>query len=207
MSYPTIAIVGSGPIGATYARTLLEGLPDARVIMFEAGPQITDRPGESVRNIADPDAKARARELSQGPQAGDHREALGIPSATVVEGMFTARQGTHLFDFGGAGSAHAPTFAAAAGATKVGGLIGAGVAAGLPASLDAATLTPAAVHAASPAVQAQVADLYSSVMAPIFIGLAVAYAIGILASLLLPDGRLSDQLEPTVTRAAEAAAA
>ena len=121
MSYPTIAIVGSGPIGATYARTLLEGLPDARVIMFEAGPQITDRPGESVRNIEDPDAKARARELSQGPQAGDHRESLGIPSATMVEGMFTARQGTHLFDFGGEGSAHAPTFAAAAGATNVGG--------------------------------------------------------------------------------------
>lgn len=119
--HPTIAIVGSGPIGATYARTLLEGLPDARVIMFEAGPQVTERPGESVRNIEDPDAKARARELSQGPQAGDHRESLGIPSATVVEGMFTARQGTHLFDFGGEGSAHAPTFAAAAGATNVGG--------------------------------------------------------------------------------------
>jgi EmrB/QacA subfamily drug resistance transporter len=89
----------------------------------------------------------------------------------------------------------------------VGGLIGAGVAAGLPSALDAATLTPAAVHAASPAVQAQVAELYSSVMAPIFIGLAVAYAIGIVASLLLPDGRLSDQLDSAVPRAAEAAAA
>ena len=99
--HPTIAIVGSGPIGATYARTLLEGLPDARVIMFEAGPQITDRPGESVRNIEDPDAKARAREMSQGPQAGALRESLGMPAGVVVEGMFTARQGTHLFDFGG----------------------------------------------------------------------------------------------------------
>lgn len=118
---PTIVVVGSGPIGATYARTLLEGLPDAHVIMFEAGPQITERPGQSVRNIEDPDEKARAREMSQGPQAGDLRESLGIPSATVVEGMFTARQGTHLFDFGGEGSAHAPTFAAAAGATNVGG--------------------------------------------------------------------------------------
>ena len=35
--------------------------------------------------------------------------------------MFTARQGTHLLDFGGEGSAHAPTFPAAAGATNVGG--------------------------------------------------------------------------------------
>lgn len=118
---PTVAIVGSGPIGSAYARVILESLPTARVVMFEAGPQVTPRPGESVRNIADPDAKALARERSQGPQAGAHREALGIPAAAVVEGMFTARQGTHLLDFGGPGSAHAPTFPAAAGATNVGG--------------------------------------------------------------------------------------
>ena len=59
--------------------------------------------------------------MSQGPQAGEFRESLGIPGGTVVEGMFTARQGTHLLDFGGEGSAHAPTFPAAAGATNVGG--------------------------------------------------------------------------------------
>jgi pyranose oxidase len=118
---PTIAIVGSGPIGSTYARLLVEGIPDARVIMFEAGPQLTDRPGESVRNIADPAAKARAREMSQGPQAGEYRESLGIPAGTVTEGMFTARQGTHLFDFGGPGSPHAESFPAAAAATNVGG--------------------------------------------------------------------------------------
>ncbi len=118
---PTIAIVGSGPIGSTYARVLLEQLPQARVIMFEAGPQLTDRPGESVRNIADPAEKARAREMSQGPQAGQYRESLGIPAGTMAEGMFTARQGTHLLDFGGAGSAHAESFPAAAAATNVGG--------------------------------------------------------------------------------------
>ena len=103
---PTIAIVGSGPIGSTYARLLVEGTPDAHVIMFEAGPQLTAVPGESVRNIPDPAEKARAREMSQGPQAGAYRESLGIPAATVTEGMFTARQGTHLLDFGGVGSAH-----------------------------------------------------------------------------------------------------
>jgi EmrB/QacA subfamily drug resistance transporter len=89
----------------------------------------------------------------------------------------------------------------------VGGLIGAAVAIGLPARLDPATLTPQAVHAADPAVQAQVAQLYSGVMAPIFIALAVTYAIGIVAALLLPDGRLSDQIEAPANRAAEAAAA
>lgn len=120
-SHPTIAIVGSGPIGSAYARVLLEELPDARVEMFEAGPQLTPTPGQSVRNIADPIEKERAREMSQGPQAGALRESLGIPAGVVVEGMFTARQGTHLLDFGGEGSAHAPTFAAGAVATNVGG--------------------------------------------------------------------------------------
>ncbi|NQD42204.1 GMC oxidoreductase [Glutamicibacter halophytocola] len=121
MSQPIIAIVGSGPIGSAYARVLIEQHPGARVVMFEAGPQLTGIPGESVRNIQDPEAKAQAREKSQGPQAGAYRAALGIPEATVTEGMFTARQGTHLLDFGGPGSAHAPSFPAAAAATNVGG--------------------------------------------------------------------------------------
>lgn len=122
MSTPrTVVIVGSGPIGAAYARLLLERTENVRVTMFEAGPRLTDIPGESVRNITDPEAKARAREMSQGPQSGTHRASLGIPAGTVVEGMFTARQGTHLFDFGGEGSAHSGGFPAAAGSTNVGG--------------------------------------------------------------------------------------
>ena len=113
MSYtPTVAVVGSGPIGSAYARVILESSPDARVVMFEAGPQLTAVPGESVRNIADPAEKARAREMSQGPQSGEFRESLGIPAGVVVEGMFTARQGTHLLDFGGPGSAPVPAVSA-----------------------------------------------------------------------------------------------
>jgi pyranose oxidase len=118
---PHVVVVGSGPIGSAYARTILEAHPTATVTMFEAGPQLTDVPGASVRNIADPAAKERAREMSQGPQSGAHRASLGIPEGAVVEGMFTARQGTHLLDFGGEGSAHAPTFPAVAAATNVGG--------------------------------------------------------------------------------------
>ncbi|MGW9112208.1 GMC oxidoreductase [Microbacterium sp. NPDC055683] len=119
---PVIAVVGSGPIGSAYARELLEAHPTARVVMFEAGPQLTAVPGASVRNITDPGEKDLARERSQGPQAGALRASLGLPSGTVVEGMFTARQGTHLLDFGGEGSAHAPTFPAAAASTNVGGM-------------------------------------------------------------------------------------
>jgi pyranose oxidase len=118
---PIAVVVGSGPVGSAYARTLLESDPSVRVVMFEAGPQLTATPGESVRNIADPTEKERARERSQGPLSGSYRESLGIPEAFVVEGMFTARQGTYLLDFGADGAAHAETFPAAAAATNVGG--------------------------------------------------------------------------------------
>jgi pyranose oxidase len=119
---PTVVVVGSGPIGSAYAREILENHSTARVVMFEAGPQLTDIPGRSVRNIADPDEKQRAREMSQGPQAGELRASLGIPAGSVVEGMFTARMGTHLIDFGGEGTGHAPSFPAAAASTNVGGM-------------------------------------------------------------------------------------
>lgn len=89
----------------------------------------------------------------------------------------------------------------------VGGLIGVGVAAGLPAALDAATLTPQLVAGASTAVQSQVAALYSSVLAPIFLGLAATYAVGVVAALLLPNGRLADEIEHPAEQAAEAAVA
>ena len=92
----------------------------------------------------------------------------------------------------------------------VGGLIGAGVAAGLPAALDAATLTPQAVHGGvGRRADRRSPTLYSSVLAPIFLGLAVAYAVGIVAALLLPNGRLSDELEPlsAAEHAAETATA
>lgn len=85
----------------------------------------------------------------------------------------------------------------------VGGVIGAGVAFGLPPGLDAATLTPSTVHASSSVVQTAVAELYSDVMAPIFLALAVTYAVGFIIAMLLPDGRLShDADEPSLSEAA-----
>jgi MFS family permease len=85
----------------------------------------------------------------------------------------------------------------------IGGAIGFGVAALLPSSLDAATLTPQFVHGASAAVQSQVAGIYSGVFAPVFAALAVTYAAGVVAAVLLPAGRLSDDAEPAPAPSSE----
>lgn len=75
----------------------------------------------------------------------------------------------------------------------IGGVVAMGVAARLPVSFDVATLTPQLVHAADPAAQLQIAGIYSSVFAPIFVGLAIAYAVGVVAAVLLPAGRLPEE--------------
>lgn len=81
----------------------------------------------------------------------------------------------------------------AVGTAIVGGVVGFGVAASLPVGLDADTLTPAVVRAASPEVQDAVAVIYHDTFAPVFAGLALVYACGIVFALLLPGGRLSDE--------------
>ncbi|HEX7203470.1 MAG TPA: MFS transporter, partial [Arthrobacter sp.] len=89
----------------------------------------------------------------------------------------------------------------------IGGVIGFGVAALLPAGLDASTLTPQLVHGAAPDVQANVAQIYSSVFTPIFIALAAAYVVGIAAAVLLPQGRLSDEPVPAAASTSESLSA
>jgi EmrB/QacA subfamily drug resistance transporter len=74
----------------------------------------------------------------------------------------------------------------------IGGIIGTGVAALLPAGLDASTLTPAIAHSLSRADQLHVATAYQSVFVPIFVVLSATYALGIIAAVLLPNARLSN---------------
>lgn len=81
----------------------------------------------------------------------------------------------------------------------IGGVIGFGVAALLPRGMDAATLTPQLVHAASATVQSQVAEIYRDVFSPVFLTLAIVYGIGLVAALLLPHDRLSDETEPATS--------
>ena len=111
MSYDLL-IVGSGPVGSTYAHVVSQRLPDARILMVDAGPVLTDPPGLNLKNLEDEEAVRRAREQSQGPPGAPVGDA-GIPH---VEGTITARQGTHLVEPGGAG------MPAAAVSTCVGGM-------------------------------------------------------------------------------------
>ena len=62
-----VAIVGSGPTGAAYARILSELCPQASIATFEVGPLLSDIPGMHVKNIADPAERADAQRRSEGP--------------------------------------------------------------------------------------------------------------------------------------------
>jgi pyranose oxidase len=106
-----LLVVGSGPVGSSYARVVWERLPDARILMVDAGPVLTDPPGLNLKNLDDADAVRRARERSQGPPDAP-TGTVGLPH---VEGTITARQGTHLVDPDG-------QMPAAAVSTCVGGM-------------------------------------------------------------------------------------
>ena len=64
-----VAIVGSGQAGSTYARLICDLVPDARVLVVNAGPVVSDPPGAHVNTIEDPAARARAKLASQRTDA------------------------------------------------------------------------------------------------------------------------------------------
>src|SRR3954454_4081412 len=104
-----VLIVGSGPLGATFARVISEGAPQARIMMVEVGPQITQQPGMHIRNISDPEERAEAQIRSQGPaqypyeipSIAERAEAAEEPTTSKYLNFrqragFLARPGTYL---------------------------------------------------------------------------------------------------------------
>ncbi len=89
-----VLIVGSGPVGAAYARLLFEADPSTRVLMVEAGPQLTDTPGRNIRNLPDEASRVRAHQLAAGPAAARSGNVIALN----IEGTITAREGTFLVD-------------------------------------------------------------------------------------------------------------
>ncbi len=62
-----LVVVGSGPTGSTYVREVYEQHPTATILLLDAGPRLTERPGTHVKNIPDPGERARAQHASEGP--------------------------------------------------------------------------------------------------------------------------------------------
>ncbi|MDQ4137707.1 MAG: MFS transporter [Actinomycetota bacterium] len=79
------------------------------------------------------------------------------------------------------------------GTAVIGGILGAGLAGALPAFLDPSTLTPEVARQATLEVQVQISEIYRAVLGPVFAALAATYALGIVAAVLLPAGRLADE--------------
>lgn len=80
-----VVIVGSGPVGAAYARTILDLRPETSMLMIEAGPLITDPPGSHIKNIADDAARDRALYLAQGANR-PHDEPVTVPERSLAAG-------------------------------------------------------------------------------------------------------------------------
>jgi choline dehydrogenase-like flavoprotein len=62
-----VVIVGSGPSGAAYARVITSALPNADVLMVDAGPIVSAPPGAHVNTIVEHDRREAAKLASQGP--------------------------------------------------------------------------------------------------------------------------------------------
>jgi hypothetical protein len=96
-----VLIIGSGPIGAAYARMINDALPDTEIIMIDLGPKVSDTIGQHVSNITDPEKKERAQVLSQGPQKKVY-PMVSVPERAMavqrgdLKPEYLARAGTHL---------------------------------------------------------------------------------------------------------------
>ena len=76
-----ILVVGTGPLGATFARKLVEG--GCSVLMIDAGPQISKRPGEHLKNSF----LYRKNALSFADVIAKNHFHLSVPVSASEDGM------------------------------------------------------------------------------------------------------------------------
>ena len=86
-----VLIVGSGPAGSTYARTIGDALPDARILMVEVGPAVPGVRGDHTQNMTEEDRLA-VQLLTQGPDAGVERAAALSDIAPGIDPSLEFRQ-------------------------------------------------------------------------------------------------------------------
>ena len=119
-----VIVVGSGPTGAAFARSVADAWPSARIVMVEAGPQVSTPPGGHVFNIRDPERQRAAEIESQGPRRGVPYEPITEAEwrqriAGEQDGAMLRRPG--LFAVGN-GSPDGDGFPAGHAASNVGGM-------------------------------------------------------------------------------------
>jgi len=90
-----VVIVGSGPIGSAFARSLHDQNPDLNITMFEVGPANTKPLGRHVRALDSQEEMILAQQLAQGPKANQQQDA-----SLMHKGVVTARPGTFLVEDG-----------------------------------------------------------------------------------------------------------
>ena len=114
-NYADLVIVGSGPIGSAFARGVRDRLPQANIVVVEAGPRIAEPPGMNVRNFSGSE-RVRAQRQSEG-RLGSHASLAAGQEPAIV-----ARPGTHLVALRPAGASLQDDMPAAALSTNVGGM-------------------------------------------------------------------------------------
>jgi hypothetical protein len=112
-----IVIVGSGPTGSAYARTIGDRAPNATVLLVEAGPPITTPPAQHSSTIADYTALDHAIAMSQGPFCGND----GSSQTSAPAQKLSADRGAGLFLLSD-GNAETQDFPAASASSNVGGM-------------------------------------------------------------------------------------
>ncbi|GAB3598623.1 GMC oxidoreductase [Microbacterium tumbae] len=96
-----VLIIGSGPAGSMYARTIGEQVPHARILMVELGPRVPGLRGDHTQNMTD-EERAAVQLLTQGPEAGVERAAALQDIAEGLDPSLEFRQtilpGLHFVD-------------------------------------------------------------------------------------------------------------